>query len=269
MKWVYGIFFFSISLVWGDLLSEFSGMSEVENQELKNYIAHFPRARYGIYDIPGVGSFFVDPVRDFIKDRLRQGIAWETHIIALLKQHIRQGSVVIDLGAHVGTHTVTMSQCAGPMGQVFAFEPQKKIFRELLMNLQLNEVKNVTVFRYALGNEEKQVQMGLAPFGNEGGTAVGSGGDTVWMKRLDSFSFHNVSLIKIDVEGYEDEVLLGSKETIMREKPVIVIEIMGGHVYEHASAEIKAKIEGTISLLQSFGYSVVRLEGHDYFGLPL
>jgi FkbM family methyltransferase len=269
VKFFYGIFLFSLSLVWGDVLSEFSGMSEIENQELKAYIAHFPHVRYGIYDIPGVGSFFVDPVRDFIKDRLRQGIAWETHIIALLQQHVRQGSVVIDLGAHVGTHTVTMSQCVGPKGRVFAFEPQKKIYRELLMNLQLNQVKNVTTFRYALGNEEQQVQMGFSPPGNEGGTAIGSGGDVVSMKRLDSFSFHDVSLIKIDVEGYEDEVLLGSKETIMRERPVIVIEIMGGHVYEHASAEIKAKIERTISLLTSFGYSVLRLEGHDYFGVPL
>jgi hypothetical protein len=104
--------------------------------------------------------------------------------------------------------------------------------------------------------------------GNEGGTAVGKGGDKAELRPLDSFGFRNLSFIKIDVEGFEDEVLEGARLTIARNRPVILIEIQGGHSLETAPPEIRAKIDGTRARLTGMGYKVERLKGADYLAIP-
>lgn len=65
----------------------------------------------------------------------------------------------------------------------------------------------------------------------EGGVAVGAGGDRAEMRPLDSFGFGGVSLLKIDMEGLDDEVLAGAQRLIRESRPVILIEILGGRSY--------------------------------------
>jgi FkbM family methyltransferase len=162
-----------------------------------------------------------------------------------------------------------MSEQVGPNGTVICFEPQKKIYRELIMNLILNGCSNVMSYRYAIGETEKVVHMCAAVPGNEGGTPIGMGGDEVMMKTLDSFKLENVSLLKIDVEGYEDYVLLGAKETIMRNRPVILIELMGGNDYDTSSPEIRERVDATKNILRSYNYSVSKVFSADYLAIPL
>ena len=57
---------------------------------------------------------------------------------------------------------------------------------------------------------------------------MGSGGDRAELRPLDRFGFQNVSLLKIDAEGFEDEVLAGAERLIRESRPVILIEILGG-----------------------------------------
>ena len=57
---------------------------------------------------------------------------------------------------------------------------------------------------------------------------MGEGGDQAELRTIDSFGFRNVSLLKIDVESLEDQVLDGARETILESKPVILAEIQGG-----------------------------------------
>ena len=98
--------------------------------------------------------------------------------------------------------------------------------------------------------------MNPATPGNEGGTGVGSGGDQAELRSLDSFGFERVSLLKIDVERFESEVLDGAVDTIRRNRPAILIEIMGGEDYETASAEILERIHVTWRKLETLGYTV-------------
>lgn len=104
--------------------------------------------------------------------------------------------------------------------------------------------------------------------GNEGGTGIGSGGDRVELRNLDSFGFERVSVLKIDVEAYEDEVINGAVDTIRRNRPVVVIEIMGGNIYATASAEVRGRIEGTQALLEALDYTVAPVFAHDYVAMP-
>ena len=175
---------------------------------------------------------------------------------------------VIDVGAHIGTHTIAMARLVGDEGLVFAFEPQVKIYQELLVNLDLNEITNVHTYFAALGESQSRISMIPPPVYNEGHASVGEGGNRVELKTLDSYQFTDVSVIKIDVEGAENGVLKGARQTITQNKPVILIEIMGGHDFDSATPEVKAKIQSTLDLLTELGYETTKVQEHNYVALP-
>ena len=241
-----------------------------DREETRRYLNAFPLADYQRYDVPDVGSFFVDDPADMIKQVIVAGDKWERHSFDLLAEHIVPGSVVVEVGAHIGTHTVRIGQLAGPWGRVYAFEPQRKIYRELHHNLALNGLTNVVAMRMAIGSGATRViEMNPTTPGNEGGTGVGAGGDAAELRSLDSFHFEQVSLLKIDVETYENEVLDGAVDTIRRNRPVILIEIMGGTDLETASPDVLEKIAVTRGKLEALNYSVSQVFKHDYVARPL
>ena len=275
-----------------------------DGPEIERYVDAFPSAEYGIvesprlprdcprrgwllcvriwWSTPYIGRFYVEPPpRDPIKHYMELGYVWEPHIVASIEEHVVSGSVAVDVGAYMGVHALLMGRLVGQAGRVYAFEPQRKMFRELRHNVRLNGLGDVVApLRYALGEENAVVEMDAPRKGiYEGGVAVGAGGDRVEMRTLDSFGFENVSLIKIDVEGFEDAVLAGAAQTIRASKPVILIEILGRVDEATASAEQRQRIDATVSTIEAFGYRVHALpadamwratwrERHDYIALP-
>lgn len=222
----------------------------------------FPLERYKIYTVNGLGSFYIDNTQDTIKGTLSRGEIWEHAIVQLIKKYAKKGTVAVDLGSHIGTHLLSMAQAVGDEGYVLGIEPQKKMFSELRMNMLLNRCQNVGVYRCAVGRDYGRVQMNPAYQWNEGGTAIGSGGDFAELIPLDSLKLHHVSLMKIDVEGYEDEVLAGATETISRDRPTIIIELMDG------SPMLEQKRQATIKTLEKLGYAVSKIHGWDWIAVP-
>ena len=240
-----------------------------DEAELEAYLADFPADQYRVYEVPGVGRFHIDDPNERIKKVIVEGRKWEEHIIEVLEEYVRPGSVALDVGAHIGTHTLTLSRLVGPSGRVYAFEPVKKTYRELRRNLALNGVTNVVPLRYAIGSGPASViEMNPIHPGEEGGTSVGHGGDRAELRSLDSFGFEQVSLIKIDVEGFELPVLDGAEDTIRRNRPVLIVEIMGGYDYETAPPEARLQIDVTRWRIAGLGYKVERVMKQDYLALP-
>ncbi len=244
-----------------------------DEPQLTRYVEEFPVADYNLYAVPGMGSFYLqETLEDAIKSRLREGNVWEPHVRDLLARWVRRGSTVLDVGAHIGTHCVWMATLVGPQGRVYAFEPQRAIYRELVWNLRANEVRNVVPLHFAIGDKSAVVHMEPTVAGNEGHTAVGEGGEAVELRTLDSFGFRNVSLLKVDVEGYEDPVLRGARQLLARDKPVISLEIMGGY---HPTADpascppaVHRRMVATLGLLRSLHYDCRYLRGWDYVATP-
>ena len=240
-----------------------------DTDAIRDYLNAFPLSEYEPYEVSGVGRFFIDDTTDMIKQIIVRGDPWERHLVELFEDHIVPGSVVVEVGAHVGTHTVPIACLVGPWGRVYAFEPQRKIYRELYHNLALNGVTNVVPLRYAIGEgDTRLIEMNPATPGNEGGTGVGAGGDAAELRSIDSFGFERVSLLKIDVEHYENEALDGAVDTVRRNRPVIMIEIMGGEDYETASPDVLERIHGTWAKLEALDYTVTPVAKHDYIALP-
>jgi FkbM family methyltransferase len=182
-------------------------------------------SRYRKYQTP-IGIICAErDLRDVIKRTLVDGKLWEPDVVELLGRLIRPDSVAIDVGAHMGSHTLTMARHVGPKGRVVAFEPQTKMYEELLGNLAQNGIHNVRAEFVALGDAPALITMRAAIDVSEGITAVGHGGNRVELRTLDGYGFTNVSLVKIDVEGFEVKVLEGARETIRRERPAVIIEI--------------------------------------------
>ncbi|MBS0650065.1 MAG: FkbM family methyltransferase [Verrucomicrobia bacterium] len=256
------------------------------SDEMLQYIEEFPYDAYSIKQVPCYGYegyFYIDLIDDTIKSLLAKGKAWEDHISKFIARYAQPGSKVLDIGAHIGTHTLTMAKCVGEQGEVYAIEPQPKIFRELFLNMKLNHAHNVSCLWGAAGAENGTIEISdFAPF-NEGGTSlvetniysgdwsyrvVGGSGLFVDLFTIDSLNLDNVSLIKMDVEAMENIVLDGARNTILNNRPVILIEIMGGYMPETAPPQIIEQIEFTKQKLRDLGYAVYRIHEHDYLAIP-
>jgi FkbM family methyltransferase len=142
---------------------------------------------------------------------------------------VRPGDVVIDVGANVGTVTLPLSRRVGDKGRVYAFEPQRIIFQHLCANVVLNGLLNVDVRCAAVGASSGMASIpALNPTAPEnfGGVRVSTEttGESVPLVRLDDLGLAACSLIKLDVEGMESEVLRGAAQTVLRHRPVIYLE---------------------------------------------
>jgi len=132
--------------------------------------------------------------------------------------------VVLDVGANIGTHTLAYATKART---VLAFEPVPYLFQLLCTNVSLNCLENVIPINTAIGNTTgitSIVQPDRTRENNLGACKVGDGYDHVTIRKIDDLTIQNVTLIKIDVEGYECQVINGALDTIYRCSPVMLVE---------------------------------------------
>jgi FkbM family methyltransferase len=142
---------------------------------------------------------------------------YEPRLTEWLLRTVQPGWTVVDGGANVGYYTLLLSQCVGPSGQVFAFEPDPKNFEYLLGNLRANRCTNVQVLQAALSDRAGTSAFATDRFRAEGHLVTSSrppaGTIEVKMIRLDEFlaehAVPSVHLVKLDVEGGEVRVLRG------------------------------------------------------------
>jgi FkbM family methyltransferase len=119
------------------------------------------------------------------------------------------------VGANYGDSAIWWAKKFG--AKVVAFEPLNDVFIELEKNVELNSV-DVVAYNVAIGNGEEIAGK------SKGGMFSARGDLKIKTKRLDDYSFDRVDLLKIDVEGFEYEVLKGAENTINKFKPRIIIE---------------------------------------------
>ena len=133
----------------------------------------------------------------------------------LFKQLLRPGNVVVEVGANIGAHTLFLAQHVGSSGTIFAIEAQRILFQTLCGNLALNSVANVSARHVVAGSTMGEMSVPVPDYGREnnfGGLKLDAPmpGETVPMITVDSLSLARCAMIKVDVEGMEEEVLRGS-----------------------------------------------------------
>jgi FkbM family methyltransferase len=158
---------------------------------------------------------------------------YEAGDVQVFRETVREGSVVYDVGAHMGYYSVLASDLVGPSGSVVAFEPLPLNLRHLRRHLKVNGCGNVTVVDACVG--ERSGESGFQPGAGSGrGHMADDGPMLVPMVSLDAFSAEGdvpaPACIKIDVEGAEYSVLKGAESVIDTARPTILLSIHGNEV---------------------------------------
>lgn len=183
------------------------------------------------------GSFVTD-TKDFIGNRIFHNLVWEPEIIDIYKSLLQPNYIVVDIGAHMGFHTVNF---AFNSKHVYAFEPQLPLYNQLRGNVFLNNLNDqITCFNVGLGETNNK----KSSFGdlwkhnslnwdgnweveliNYGGRSLEDnlGTNEIEIRTLDSFNL-SPHFIKMDIEGYELKALQGAQKTIEINKPILFFE---------------------------------------------
>lgn len=177
-------------------------------------------------------KLLIDPAKDKgVELALYQTGTYEKGTIQLLGDFLKQGSIFMDIGANIGLMSTIASKIVGENGRVYAVEANPKTIEVLRHNCAINLCENIEILPIALASEKGSAILYENWNVNRGGASLISQGDehgiTVSKERLDDlFSPDSpVHLVKIDVEGFELEVLKGGIAWFKTQQPVFIIEV--------------------------------------------
>jgi FkbM family methyltransferase len=207
-------------------------------------------------------ELFLSPENGFIDKHIFLYGVYEPFMFDLFLRYLKTGDTFIDIGANIGQHTIFAAKIVGEEGSVHAFEPIPKLYNQLKDSVELNHLdKYVFLHNVAIGPKEGQGTFYVSK--NAGGSSFVNKDDlsetiTVSIKNGDTYlsPLKKIDAIKIDVEGFEYEVLLGVKKIIETYRPILFLEF-SGHFYTQQGNQSGEKI---LSLLRSYNYSIFDIE---------
>ncbi len=201
--------------------------------------------------LPGGPSFVTVPFRGYEFDIERGDItilptllsgAYEREEIDALLALVRPGAVFVDVGANVGVFTVLAARAVGPNGLVLAFEPNADVLELLRRNIARAKATGalVEVLPFALSDRNGAASWEQTAYHGTGRLSTEpepQNAATVESRRLDDVLAERraelrVGAIKVDVEGFEANVVIGARETILRDKPDLMLEVCGSRSRE-------------------------------------
>jgi len=169
-------------------------------------------------------------------------------------------TIIVDVGAYIGTFTVKAAKKVCTTGLVVAFEPHPDNFKFLLENIKLNQLKNVIPLNAALWSSRGTIRLYLGPHSGTHSAVLFHTDQWIEVptQTLDNvvreLSLSRVDFIKIDAEGAELEILKGAKETLKTNGLKLSIAVY------HTPSEAKDVSE----FLKARGFMVVCLDGYVY-----
>jgi FkbM family methyltransferase len=200
---------------------------------------------------------------------------FEPETIKTYKKYVDSGTVVLDIGANVGAHTLPLAKMVGETGKVIAFEPTDYAFGKLKKNLSLNGAlaSRVTAIQaLVVGTLSEEIPEAIPSSwplesisDNEGVSHPIHGGKFNILSgaiptRLDDWFEKNpeghIDFIKMDVDGYEIGVLEGASRTLTKHRPVIVMEF-APYIFE----ERGRKFSELVDFLRDHNYACCSFRG--------
>ncbi len=186
-------------------------------------------------------------------------------VCAVMKRILKSGMVVVDAGANIGEITMVASKLVGTDGHVYSFEPMTAIANQLEQNLGVNRISNASILRFGLSNEVGSLPIFLAEGAFRDGS-IHDGLGTIYatperpkkvedipLTTLDIFSrnaaLSRLDLVKIDVEGAELPALTGARDTLIRFKPYLIIEVQ-----DETATSAGYKAADILEFLEPLGY---------------
>lgn len=184
---------------------------------------------------------------------------YEPQVQAMIAQHLPRGSVFWDVGAHIGFMSAIAARTVGPAGQVIAFEPLPENVARLRKTFEVNQVVNASIREVAVSSS-----VGTSKFYVHSSSLMGGliGADRA--RRIDVATTtldaemrlsRPPALLKIDVEGHENEVIAGGQRLFSDVRPILIIELL-----------TDAAIARTHALLRHYAFR--RIDDRNFIGHP-
>ena len=172
--------------------------------------------------------------RDTIGSALLKHGLYDRKGVCMMNAVLRQlrSPIVFDIGANIGNHSLAMSTVAK---QIYSFEPQSSIYQVLRHNIASNSIGNIEALNIGLSSRDQQLDLYIPDADNNGAATLlpelkseQATTETIQLRKGDDvvrdLHLSHLDLIKLDVEGFEIEVLNGLDETIARFQPIIFME---------------------------------------------
>jgi FkbM family methyltransferase len=192
-----------------------------------------------LYQLPSKRKMWLNK-KGYIDNKLISEGIFESLSTNICNKLVKEGDVVIDIGANIGYYSIIFSDLIGPSGVVYAVEPTRH-FREILyQNLEINELKNVKVISYGLSDNEINIEIDIGP--SSATLHSPEGYDEVLKTELISLkTFENfiniekikkIDFIKIDIDGHEPIFFRSAWKLLAQFDAVILFEISHLHYLE-------------------------------------
>ena len=174
---------------------------------------------------------WIDPLVDQGVERaLYYSGTYEMGTLDIIQRYLPEDGVFVDVGANIGLMSLVAALRLGDKGQVIAFEPSEKTRQIAQHNIEINNLEDkITLLSKGLGSKQDRkllfdnldINRGAASFvkGKES-----RGGEEIEITTLDTnYANHRIDVLKVDVEGYELEVLKGAVKILQRKRPPVLI----------------------------------------------
>lgn len=206
---------------------------------------------------------------------------YESVISNIFRRLINAGDICLDIGANIGWYTTLFQKLVGSSGKVHAFEPVPHLFKDLERNVKLNAPPdNVKLNNFALGNEEKNVNMHVFTDLPDGHSSISAFASSIFetfttrMKTLDSYisdhKINHVGVVKVDVEGAELLVLQGASKIFEQERPPILEIEMAlatskgfGYIPNDLIEFIRSKAEYDFYAIDETQFTLQKIDGFE------
>ncbi len=210
--------------------------------------------------VSGITTVFWTPTPVFY--RRITSLSGERKILDYVLENIKSGDTFWDVGANIGTYALLASVAVGTTGFVYAFEPENESFVMLNRNGRLNNIHNMETLPIALGNYNGKAT--IHPSQRQGigihklfyGENLQKNGTVVQLNTGDSLVKSQIAMqpniVKIDVEGFELDVLEGMKSTLSQE----VCRLLIVEVHPKELQLLEKSADDVYSLIKQLGFSI-------------
>lgn len=175
---------------------------------------------------------------------------------------------ILDIGTNIGSTLLQFANLTKEKGMVFGFEPDQINYKECVKNIGLNNLKNIAVENIGLGNEKGSFNLVVDTETNRGGNRISFNNEPqktstiINVERLDDWIINKnitrVDIIKIDVEGFEMNVLKGALETLNKFKPQLFIELDDNNL-----KQVGSNAKELITFIENMNYSISNAENNE------
>ena len=157
---------------------------------------------------------------DLILDGVRESIS-----VKIMKEELEKGDIVVDIGANIGYYALIEAKIIGSKGMVYAIEPSPRNFERLQRNVKLNDCSNMALYQTAIGDRRGIEHLNISLHSNLNSVTINKNKKTIDRMEVNIITLDEFlkgkqypNLIRMDLEGYEYNVIKGMKNTLKDKK---------------------------------------------------